>query len=482
VTVLFVLVGAIVFLVIISLLLQKWWSEAGALPRKVLHIGAIFICACAVYLVEVLQALWLATLAALIPIALAVWLGAFRDPSSGRRSWGMLYFAMVYAVLLWFFGEDEPALVFYPMAILALADGMATVVGERLGKLRFRWGGDERSLMGSVVFFVMTLAMLLLGHFVNGQLPLWSTFDVTFLVFVALFVTVVEAISESGRDNIWIPLAVAYWLLIARNVDIDAFGVSVTTFMLILFAFFAYRKRWLNAGGAASAALLGAVLVLAPAPALLWVAAVFFLLGTGFSHLPFARKPVQKDRKPKARKEADGRSKSQVFSNGGFPVLSLMLYFCTGMEGFIFGYFAGFAAALSDTASSELGVRLSSRSYALIGFKPLMKGVSGGISLPGTLFGMCFAALIPGVAYVTGLMDAEPALLVGFIAFAANLVDSMLGQFLQAKTLYDNGAWVDAVGIAENNNFRGLRWMNNDLVNALSTALATTAAVWVFWG
>ncbi len=59
----------------------------------------------------------------------------------------------------------------------------------------------------------------------------------------------------------------------------------------------------------------------------------------------------------------DARNATQVLANGGIPTLFLMCYFSTHNLGFLIGSLSGFAAALSDTASSEIGTRYQQKTY-----------------------------------------------------------------------------------------------------------------------
>lgn len=466
-----VLVILILIFLGVSLVLQKRLKQTTALPRKILHIGAISVCALSVYLSEDAVAIFWATLLSIPFIGIAVFKGVFRDPVKGRKSWGMVYFALVFAFLLYISGE-RPQFVFYPMAIMAWADGLATLIGERFGKWRFRLEGDERSVEGSVTFFVVALLLLFFGHWAVGEEAASRVYGPAMLVFIAFFLTLTEATSTAGRDNIWVPLSAYYWLLCAVDVPDEAWRILLISATLPLLAYLAFRKRWLNPGGAVSACLMGLILLISPEPMLVIPALAFFLLGTGFSLLPKGGKAITDIEKP-------SRSKAQVLSNGGMPVVFLMLYFCTGHFYFVLGFIAGFAAALSDTASSEIGTRLSGRSFAILGFRPLEAGVSGGVSVVGTLAGIVFALAIPLLSNALGWLDIQQAFVIAAIAFSANVLDSILGQFAQSKQYTDGGGWRDAEAIRTGNNMGGLRWLSNDRVNAIATIFATImAAAW----
>lgn len=473
-TAVIVLASIILILLVVSLALQKRAKKPNSIPRKVLHIGAISVCAGAVYLVDDADYLLIAALVALPLVGTAVAAGLFKDRVSGRRSWGMVYFVAAYAVLLWCFRFSRPDLVFYPMAVLALADGLATVAGELFGKRPFRAGGDLRTVEGSIVFFFAAFAVLgFSGFWIPGPV-LFEAWGLPLTFAVAAFLTFAEAASASGRDNLWVPLGVVYWMGVAPDIDAKDLFVSAAFFLTMAAAAVAYRRSWLDAGGAVTAALLGWALLISPMPVSIVPALIFFLLGTAFSLLP-AKKARSE------RPEGPSRTAVQVIANGGVPVVSMLLFFLTEHPAFLAGFLAGFAAALSDTASSEIGTRAAGKAYAIIGWRRLKPGVSGGISWPGTLAGVVFAGVIPAAAVALGLADLRTAAAVAVLAFSANLADSILGQFAQRKRAAPDGSWEDAEDTVEGNKIRGIRWMTNDAVNAITVTSATVAAAAVFF-
>jgi len=473
VTTVIVLAGIILLILVASLALERRSGRRDSLPRKILHIGAGSVCAVAVYLVDDVDHLLIAALCALPAVAGAVVAGFLKDQIRSRRSWGMVYFVAVYAVLLWFFRNSRPDLVFYPMAVLAWADGLATLAGERFGKHTFRAGGDLRTIEGSLVFF--TAAFFIIG-FLELLIPgpaLELEWSLPLILAAAGIATLAEAVSKSGRDNIWVPLAVVYTGWVFPDISANYFAVSGALILTAVAAYLAYRKSWLDAGGAVAACLLGWLMLISPMPLSIVPALLFFGLGTGFSVLPKRSESTRGSERPT-------RNAVQVMANGGAPVASLLLFFVTEHPAFLIGFLAGFAAALSDTSSSEIGTRTAGSSRSIIGWKPLKPGVSGGISLPGTLAGAVFAMVIPTVALVLGMTDLRTAVLVALVAFAANIADSLLGQFTQRKRISPDGTWEDVENGTDGNKFKGLRWMNNDAVNAVTVTFATIAAAALF--
>ena len=123
----FLLAGLVLFFVLLAEILHRKELVNPVFARKILHIGAISVSAFSVYFLEIDQLLIIIGIA--IPLlAAAVFLGFFNDEDSGRKSFGILYFAISFFVLPYFFGYERPHLVFYPLMVLAWSDGLATLV------------------------------------------------------------------------------------------------------------------------------------------------------------------------------------------------------------------------------------------------------------------------------------------------------------------------------------------------------------------
>jgi phytol kinase len=89
---------------------------------------------------------------------------------------------------------------------MAWGDGMAAIIGQRLGKHKYRIWGISKSWEGSLTMAVVSYlvtCLVLLTVFGNS----WETW-LTALI-VALVATGLEAFSKLGIDNLTVPLASA---------------------------------------------------------------------------------------------------------------------------------------------------------------------------------------------------------------------------------------------------------------------------------
>lgn len=198
-----------------------------------------------------------------------------------RRSEGGIWYPIA-IVLLFFVGFGQPVFYLISLGALVLSDALAALVGEAYGRTPYEVEEDRRTVEGSAVFFLVT--------FFAAHLPLLLLTDVTrgaavlIAVQIALLVTLFEAISVRGNDNLIVPL-ITFFLLIKMTPRPAAFiGEQLVAQLVIIggVALLAARTRMLTAAGAVAASLFfygawslgGAEWTVAPAAALLVFAAI----------------------------------------------------------------------------------------------------------------------------------------------------------------------------------------------------------------
>jgi len=137
-----------------------------------------------------------------------------------------------------------------------------------------------------------------------------------------------------------------------------------------------YHKKWLSMARTTAAVLLSTIIIFSVGIVLLIPLSIFFIVVSLTSKLH----PMSKD--------ASGRNAIQVFANGLIAVLCLLVYALTKNEIFILASFAPVAVSFSDTISSDIGMHFKYKTYDITTFQPIKVGLSGGISLVGTLAGI----------------------------------------------------------------------------------------------
>lgn len=195
--------------------LRRWRGYTSDFTRKVVHIGVGMV----MWLIpHLFDTPWWFAAACLgfMGLNFLDWrYGFFAGmTSSDRSNLGTVYFPLaagVCAVLFW----DRPGLMIAAMMPLTWGDGLAPVVGRKLGWGPYHVGGHKRTLAGSVTFFlaawISTWAALRFGA---GSSAVDSPFFVAMIV--AGVTAVVEGITVWGLDNLAVTGVAIVMLFAAR--------------------------------------------------------------------------------------------------------------------------------------------------------------------------------------------------------------------------------------------------------------------------
>jgi uncharacterized protein (TIGR00297 family) len=167
------------------------------------------------------------------------------------------------------------------------------------------------------------------------------------------------------------------------------------------------------------------------------------------------------------------RDAVQVLANGGVFGLADLLWLVSGWEGWRAVATGALAAAASDTWATEIGTLAARAPRSIIGLRRVPTGTSGGVSAPGLAAAVAGAAFLAVAALALGWPRGTAG--AGFAGgIVGSTIDSLLGATVQVRRWCDRcnapteravhqcGATTRVVG--------GITWVDNDAVNALSTA------------
>lgn len=452
----------ILALVVVTGIWGKRIPSSNFYARKVLHIGAIHAVSHATLITpnthrEVFS--WI-VLASSVLLTVAVYLGFFR--TENRRSWGISFFPWVLWVMLVFTPVEKYPLISTAFFVLAWADGLSAIMGKWLGGIKV-W--REKTLAGFLVFLITAMAVLYIQH-PKPVLPM----EFLALMGISLSAAMVEVLGDRGTDNIWIPIWVFLLLSNLQSYALLVFSDGWPYYFLGIgvLSWWVYRKKWLDISGLFAAILLFISLVIADVD--WWPMVLFFIGGSLASKLNKVSKSDIKQGKP--------RDVFQVLANASpvwfVALLSLQLEF----DHVNLWIAAVISAALADTWSSEFGMRWGGTPFSPFDGKPLPIGVSGGVTWVGF-----FGAFLGGGAialYAYFFVESSILQAAGVMGFGVfgSLLDTILGWFLQEKGI-QNGEYTDRLEAA-NSPVKGLKGVNNDVVNALTLWLVALFA-WLLW-
>jgi uncharacterized protein (TIGR00297 family) len=250
------------------------------------------------------------------------------------------------------------------------------------------------------------------------------------------------------------------------------------------FAAIAWKARWLTASGAAATFVVGAIIFGLGGGKFAVPLLTFFLTSSLLSRLGRA----QKLRTALGEVKGATRDAGQVLANGGVAAAIILIYAVVvhlwpiyETRRLLMLYLAALATVNADTWATELGALSPGSPRLLSNWRPAPAGTSGAISAMGTLAALAGAVVIPLSVLWLWNLDAVEFFAVAWAGFVGSFVDSLLGASLQA--VYRNpvtGQLTERRRLAGQPmpRARGLRWVNNDVVNLLASLFGALCA----WG
>lgn len=237
----------------------------------------------------------------------------------------------------------------------------------------------------------------------------------------------------------------------------------------------ARSRRSLSRSGTVAAIFLGTLLVGTAG----WWAGV--LLVAFFASSSILSRPGSRSHEATQARGSE-RDAVQVFANGGVALTAALLYAATGHTAWIVVIAGAIAAANADTWSTEIG-RFSPSQPRLITTGRLVEtGTSGAVSvhgLAGALGGGALIGTLAATGWSAGWLPGEVGMLVAFLAvtlggISGSLLDSLLGATVQDQRWCDTCKKLTEQHVhrcgTPTRSIRGLRWLDNDVVNAACSA------------
>ena len=250
-------------------------------------------------------------------------------------------------------------------------------------------------------------------------------------------------------------------------------GVGIASLTSLVIAFAALRLGALTVSGAIAAFCVGTACLGGGGLALGAPLFVFFVSGTLLSRANAAVRGV-------AQKGAT-RDAVQVLANGGVAaacaaLAGTCLRFAPALaQAWIAAAVCALCVAAADTWATEIGGRAKVPPRSIVTGIAVRPGVSGGVTFLGFLASLAGAAAIGGASafFLPSVPLTAWLLLCTAVGFICATLDSVLGATLQSAWRCDS---CDAPCETEIHYCgrrtrlrRGLRWLDNDGVNAVST-------------
>jgi phytol kinase len=120
-----------------------------------------------------------------------------------RSTYGEVYFPLAIAVCALLF--PDRLLFIYGVLVIGISDALASLLGLRYGRKKYKAPSGQKSFVGSSVFFVATtiIGATLVLSFINTSVAT----AVIWAVVLAAILTIIEARAKKGLDNLLVPVA-----------------------------------------------------------------------------------------------------------------------------------------------------------------------------------------------------------------------------------------------------------------------------------
>jgi uncharacterized protein (TIGR00297 family) len=462
--------SAIVLFLALAELLRRRLRIDPELTRKFVHLatGALVFFAPKIFHTATAPIAIASSFVVLLVLALRRnWLPGVHGAGEGR--YGTLYFALAFLLLTIFCWEAQLAVLMAGMQVLTWGDGLAAIVGGRWGRHPFRVLKGRKTVEGTLTMlgasFLAMLGTLLYFHAAPPGLILWIA------LVVALLATGIELATPAGLDNLTIALGASfftYFMLHAAPAENVLFSLGVL--MSGLVAIVAYRTRALDLSGAFAAVLLGAVIFGIGGWRWTLPILVFFVSSTVIGRVGHEKRT---DLGEVTAKEG-ARDVYQSMANGGLAMAIIILSYFYRDHRWYYVFLGSLAAVTADTWSSEIGVLSKRPPVSMTTWKPVPRGLSGGVTRLGFLAGLVGSLLVvsTGLIFDSQLVPGNQLFLVILLAgFFGTMADSFLGATVQGifrcpscHVLTERR--VHCAG-SETVLHSGSRFVNNDLVNVV---------------
>ena len=350
----------------------------------------------------------------------------------------------------------------------SLGDGLAGLMGQLMSGPRNAKIYGNKTIYGTL--YNVIVSSIVVGCFnakFNLGMSMWH------VVSVIAFSVILELFTGRGLDNISITLGTAFlsYALINYPVAESYLAPIILTPLIIAFA---HKKKALTIGGIIAAFVVDIIISVTLGNSGFLLLLAFFAFGIITDKVKKKHKKARQNKKEPTEKRGDCRDQVQVLANSLVATICAVLFGITQNRIFVIAFAASLAEALADTVASGIGV-LNPKAYDLFRMKPCKPGISGGMSVPGTLSSLFAALLMAVFAYLLGLVGGDEIVLIMICAFLGGVFDSFLGSLLQVKykctvcgelTEREEHCGKTAV------HHSGLKFMSNDLVNLLGTAFS----------
>lgn len=380
---------------------------------------------------------------------------------------GTIYFAVAITIVmtlaLW------NSALYLPTGVaafcLTVGDGFAALIGYNFKSAKIK---ESKSILGMGACFAASCTALYIFRFVY-----WPQLGIGNILIIAATAAILE-LTGNGLDNFTITFgtfALSYFLMTDQIVLHYSVMWAVLIFAIVFFSHaIDYRGSLLAMGIVIVFRYYGGTVGLV------------YLLGTYFTifMISMVCKYVLS-----FKKERSDRGFMQIFINGFLGTLC-MIFFGLTQEPWLFGLsITAIGGCFIDSISSDVGRTSKQKPYDFLRRTQVESGMSGGMTVRGTASAALFSVLIVAFTCFVARINVGASILIGSFAFLQTIADTMLGSLLQVKfrcpicgVETEKHVHCGTVTV----HCSGIRWIDNNMVNLLSSLLITLFAAIILRG
>ncbi|MEX2601022.1 MAG: DUF92 domain-containing protein [Balneolaceae bacterium] len=212
--------------------------------------------------------------------------------------------------------------------------------------------------------------------------------------------------------------------------------------------------NWITADGYRAALVFGTVILGLGGWVMAALVLLFFVSG---SILTRERERFLRATGEEMSEKVERRSGSQVWANGFWIGLFVVVWFLTGDSLFLIAAAASVATATADTWATEIGNRKHVPTRLISDLSRVEPGTEGGVSLNG-LVGAFSGALFIGISWLLlhHSLNMQTGAVIVVSGFAGCLLDSLLGALFQYRKIGRSIRFLRTISVPE----RANNWVN----------------------
>ena len=249
---------------------------------------------------------------------------------------------------------------------------------------------------------------------------------------------------------------------------------------VVLVAVLGYVFRALSFSGAIGTVIVGCLISLGFKGEGLLLIGAFFVSSSIWSKIKKKHKSIG------IIEKGSRRDYIQVFANGAIPASLSLLYYMNPQIWILVGFITAIAVANSDTWASEIGPLSQKQPLHIFSLRKVEAGTSGAISILGNIASLTGSIFIAMIGFFLFEISILSFWWIVFFGIVGCFLDTILGATVQAQyTCKKCGKITEQILHCNESTklIKGIRIMNNDMVNIVAIVLATILSTlgWNKW-